>query len=475
MHKRIPVPITRTATALFVFLCFTFLANSAALAAPLSFGTTDTLVINPNGGWCWFEDPRVLVDEEKGYLLAGTVKSPQGDIDVTVVDLKTSDSRVVTLDPAYQSDDHDSPAILKLRDGHYLAMWGPHGIFGGVKTRADANTIRWRISEKPHDPFTWGELRTWTDKQGVSYSNLFQLPDGTVLDFHRGRGFDPNYLVSADDGRTFTYGGQLLRFAGRNDTENRAGRPYLRYAQHGGRIHLIATEDHPRDYNNSIYHAYIEDGRIYHSDGREVGPVSTTETTTIQPDHLTRVFAGDPRNVAWAIDLEVDDEGRPYAAFSVQKDDHDKPRTKAGDAASGTDLRYYYARWDGRNWVVHHMAHAGSRLYPQEADYTGLVALHPHDPDVVVISTNADPATGKPLISGADGKRHHELFLGRTADGGATWQWTPLTADSPYDNLRPIVPAWKGGPTALLWLRGTFTTFRDYRQEVALRILPAHP
>ena len=75
---------------------------------------------------------------------------------------------------------------------------------------------------------------------------------------------------------------------------------------------------------------------------------------------------------------------------------------------------------------------------------------------MIYISTDADPQTGEPLISSADDKRHRELFRGETADGGATWSWTPITANSTMDNLRPIVPKWNDPRTALVWMRGNY-------------------
>jgi hypothetical protein len=40
-----------------------------------------------------------------------------------------------------------------------------------------------------------------------------------------------------------------------------------------------------------------------------------------------------------------------------------------------------------------------------------------------------------------DGKRHYEIFKGTTANGGASWSWMSITADSSQDNLRPISPS----------------------------------
>jgi len=34
------------------------------------------------------------------------------------------------------------------------------------------------------------------------------------------------------------------------------------------------------------------------------------------------------------------------------------------------------------------------------------------------------------------------------------------------DNIRPIVPKWDGNHTALLWLRGTYSTAQQYALQV---------
>lgn len=84
---------------------------------------------------------------------------------------------------------------------------------------------------------------------------------------------------------------------------------------------------------------------------------------------------------------------------------------------------------------------------------------------MVYLSTNADPVTGRPLISKADGKRHWEIFRGRTRDG-ATWKWRPITRDSTQDNLRPIVPICDKTRSILLWLRGTYSIYTNYDLDV---------
>ena len=83
----------------------------------------------------------------------------------------------------------------------------------------------------------------------------------------------------------------------------------------------------------------------------------------------------------------------------------------------------------------------------------------------MAIATDADPVTGSPLISAADGRRHRELYRGvRSPDG--RFAWTPLTADSTVDNLRPVWAASASGATALMWLRGRYTTFLDFSMSL---------
>jgi hypothetical protein len=160
-------------------------------------------------------------------------------------------------------------------------------------------------------------------------------------------------------------------------------------------------------------------------------------------------------------DLELDVRGRPFVAYSVQKDSAGLP-----PGQDGADHRYRLALWTGTQWDDREIAFAGSRLYAGEDDYTGGVALVPGDPTRVFISTDADPSTGTPLVSAADGKRHWEIFRGATTDGGRTWRWQPVTRDSTADNLRPIVPRTEGRDELLLWLRGHYRSYTDYDLEV---------
>jgi len=178
------------------------------------------------------------------------------------------------------------------------------------------------------------------------------------------------------------------------------------------------------------------------------------------------IFPGDPQHVAWSVDVVLDQAQRVVTTYSVQVDSAGLPVGQGGD-----DIRYRSACLENGTWSDHALAYAGTRLYSGEDDYSGLVAIDPADSSVVYLSTNADPATGTPLTSAGDGRRHYEIFRGVTGDGGATWTFTPVTRDSTVDNLRPILPPpGDGGQRALLWLRGTYTAYTNYQQQVVARL-----
>ena len=427
-----------------------FVGRAAAARPSESLGP---VALNDDGGWSWFEDERAIVAGNK--LFVGSVatgrfdRSRKGDIDAMSVDLRTGAVTRFPLRKNLEADDHNSPAWIELPDGRLLAMYSKHG---------PENRIYFRISRKRHDAASWGQERVFvpSDTSRVTYSNLHWLErggqrKGRLVDFFRGLDdrYKPSWAYSDDLGSTWTTGGLLV------DVESATRhRPYVKYASDGrGLIHFVFSEGHPRDFDNSLHHAYLRNGTLHRSDGT---PIRALDSGPILPGEATRVFAGNPTNVAWPHDIALDSAGVVRVAYSVRSDAGADP---AG--TKGRDLRYRFARWDGRAWADQEIAFAGSRLYAGEDDYAGGICLHPDDPDVVFLSSNVDPATGVALTM-----RHYELFRGRTPDRGAHWIWESLTPGSSNDNLRPIAPKWRSGRTVLLWLRGKYRTYTDYDLEV---------
>lgn len=431
----------------------------------------EPLVLQRNGGWCWFQGERAVVVQDR--LIFTSIAGDEGegchagDLVATMHDFTSHQTSHFTLHDRFHRDDHDVAGLCVLPDERVLAVYGKHG---------NDRFQRWRSTTRPADISAWSEEQTLDVGAGYTYSNVFRLSaeNGRLYNFHRGAGFNPNCTISDDDGRTWRYGWRLIAWT-RADLAGDArftgldgSRPYLRYASDGrDAIHFIATDDHPRAYDNSIYHGFYRAGKLCRSDGTPAGECGTDGTSKLKPRSFTEVFHGDADHVAWTTDLRLDADGRPRMIFSVQRDGAaTRALKKGGDG--GQDHRYHFARWDGSRWQVHEMAFAGTRLYAGEDDYTGLVALDPQDANIVFISTNADPKTGHPLVSTADGRRHWEIHQGTTDDGGAHWKWSAITTNSAQDNLRPVMPAWPGGPRIVIWARGDLKTYTDYRLEIVM-------
>jgi hypothetical protein len=439
---------------------------------------SEIVTLNDNGAWCWYQDERVLIDPTNNTMLVGSIAAAEGlggpgrsgNVELALVDLTTRKTRqIVVLHERFEADDHDVPALYLRPDGRYLAVYSRH--------KTDNFTF-WRISENPHDATSWRPVQTfdWTQLvagRKVTYQNLHYLPaEGRLYNFVRAINDDPSILISDDHGDTWRFGGKVL-------TIPKVGyvNAYMRYASNGvDRIDFICTEHHPRNFNNSIYHGYIKGGMLHRSDGHVV------DSHVLDPNAppqtlLTKVFAadtvvdGDLMTRAWTVDLRLDSAGHPVGIISCRANDVPQAgnvdpkagiRNSRADEAPAEvysdDRRLFYIRFDGHAWHVHQLAKAGPGLLPHEQDYTGLGAVDPADTNRVYISTPIHPATGQTL-------KVHEIFRGVTRDGGASWQWTQLTHDSPVANLRPIVPKGADGKI-VLWFRGTMTASQHYKCEV---------
>jgi autotransporter-associated beta strand protein len=413
--------------------------------------TLTTTATAPNGAWSWFEDERAIIDSSdpnNPLLVVSSVSSAadgnaeSGDVDLLWRNLITGAQGEFELHDRFERDDHDSAALYQRPDGRYLAMYSKH---------ITDNLTRWRISTNPHDPTSWEPMQTLGNAAGTTYNNIYHLSAdnngaGRTYNFTRATGFDPVVQVSNDHGSTWTNAGQLLTQGDGND------RPYLRYASDGKKIHFISTEEHPRDFANSVYHGYIQDGKLYNTNGSLIDN-NLFDPNAVSPTALTKIFQngstsnGTTMNRAWTISLEVDNTGNPVGVLSARANDNNN------------DHRFFYGRYDGNQWQVNEFAKAGGFLYASESDYTGLVAIDPENPNVLVMSSKIDPRSDATTSK-------YELYKGVTSNFGANWTWSAITENSTVDNIRPIIPEWNGLNTALTWMRGTYSTYTNWNTEV---------
>lgn len=122
-----------------------------------------------------------------------------------------------------------------------------------------------------------------------------------MYNFYRGENLDPNFIISDDNGTTWSNGGWLIR----KDKE----RPYIKYASNNvDKIFFAVSDAHPREYYNhghggtNIYLGYLYSGGIYQADGTKIFNISMTDAVP----QLTRIFAGNSTHRAWPVDLHLD-------------------------------------------------------------------------------------------------------------------------------------------------------------------------
>jgi hypothetical protein len=429
------------------------------------------MLLNDNGGWCWYQDDKIIYDPVAGNVLISTAADDTGfggvgggrtnDVDATTFNIATG-KRTRALMRDGGGDDHNMGAFWIRPDGRYLHLYCPH---------YSPSTTYFRVSTSSHDGSAWNSEQSfnWTTIGGPSgggnltYTNVHYLSaegtgHGRLYDIVRWNNVTPNIAYSDNNGVTWQYMGRL------NDLSAPGYSNYYHKFRGNGvdRIDFIGCEQHPRNYNNSIYHGYIKNGKSYDSYGVQQDNTLFDQTAP-KITAFTKIFPADPCQLlwhtGWTNELELDKNGYPVCLYQTRYGTQDwgsgTPGTQAVKGAY--DHRFFYARFNGTTWTSTELCKLGVGLHLPEQDYTGMGCIHPNDVNIVYVSTNFDPVTDVNI-----GIR--EIFKGETYDKGLTWDWTQITFNSTEWNVRPAIPQWDANNTALVWTRGTWqqTSYENY-------------
>ena len=424
----------------------------------------EVTVFNPNGGWTWYNDERVVVDPDAGKIIVSSAASSASsetantNIDAVIHDLATGTNDPMALGSLSYSDDHNNGGIVVKAPGEYFVAWAHHNV--------DCNTY-WRN----YGGGTWGDQITHTWGQGcpwgtpendshITYNNPWKLSaEGRIYNFIRSVDTSPNFLYSDNDGETWTFGGRLTA-----SPQQGYNAGYYKYWGNGvDRIDFFATEAHPRDANTSVFHGYIKGEKTYDSFDQEIdGNLLDTNAPEIR--EFTTVFSaggtinGATLNHLWNFDIARYEDGTIGVLWQGREG-------TGGKDNPNPNHRIVYSRFDGTEWSSTYLVRGGRTLYRDqsgwwEEDYLGGAALDPDDPHVIYVSTPIDPRDDSTVYD------NHEIWKGVSCDDGASFQWTPVTMNSQNENLRPVVPKWDTRNTALLWFRGSYQTAQRYDAEV---------
>ena len=412
--------------------------------------------IAKDGGWCWFQDPRVIQSDQSTYV--GFVSTGHddprraGEIRVAVVPnhrRRMDPLKELTLDGppddtqiSKWANDHNAPAFVSLPNGRILALWSLHGQENCFYTKL--------IDEDNLENSGGRQVVVVSEKSRVTYSNpVYLASEGRLYNFFRGLddSWKPSWVCSDDEGVTWSKGRILIEVP--SDVRHR---PYVKYVSDGqGIIHFFFTEGHPRSFPNNVYHMVYRTGvGLCDSAGRFL---SDLEEGISKPEEASMVWASSPSQTAWVIDAKLDEKGSPRLLFQVRDTSSEMSPTDPPGSIS-----YFMASLHNGEWSTRYVAHAGPALYPQEEDYVGLACFHPQDPRQLVISTRVNPKTGKQLA-------HWTLFAGRFSSRVPEISWIKAVRRQ-KDCLRPVFLPFANGNFRLCWLEGSYRSYTSYALSI---------
>jgi hypothetical protein len=468
-----------------ITILLTVCLSQPAFSDPCDIVAGNMMLINDNGGWCWYQDEKIAYDPVGGNVLTSTAAHGSGfggvggtrpsNMDSTTFNIATGKrTRFVahygsgnTAPGSWGGgDDHNMGAFWIRPDGRYLHLYCPH---------YTNQTTYYRLATNPHDGNAWGSEQTYnwktipgpgsiprSDSLTSSYTNVVYLSgegtgNGRLYNIHRVFERTPNLSYSdnwGDPNTTWKYMGKLNGITGTTTYSNF----YHKFAGNGvDRIDFIGTEQHPRNYNNGVYHGYIKDANSYDSNGVKIDPINDMCAPSVQA--FTRIFTPDPCRLlwhtGWTNELELDKNGYPVCLFQTRYGTQTWGEGSGQNNIGAYDHRFFYARFNGTSWNSWELCKMGTGLHAPEQDYIGMGCIHPNDANVIYVSTNYDPVTDVNV-----GK--HEIFKGVTYDNGANWEWTQITFDSTEDNIRPAIPKWDANNTAVFWTRGKYPGQENY-------------
>jgi hypothetical protein len=439
----------------------------------------NTMLINDNGGWCWYQDDKIIYDPCGGNVITSTAAHGSGfggvsgtrtnDMDTTTFNIATGKRTRVVAREGFGGDDHSMGALWIRPDGKYLHLYCQH---------YSAQTTYYRLATNPNDGSTWNTEQSYNwktisginDNNNLSYTNVHYLSGegtgkGRLYNIVRWDTVTPTFSYSdnwdnetATTRMTWKYGGRINKPVGGATYSNF----YHKFRGNGvDRIDFIGTEKHPRNYNNSVFHGYMKSRKGYNSYGTVIDSnLFNRDACSVQA--YTPIFITDPCQLlwhtGWTNELELDKNGFPVCLFQTRYGTQpwgSGPNPPDQQNKGAYDHRFFYGRFNGTSWTSTELCKMGTGLHWPEQDYIGMGCIHPDDANVIYVSTNYDPVTDVNI-----GK--HEIFKGVTYDKGEHWNWTQITINSTVDNIRPAIPKWNANNTVVFWTRGAYPGQENY-------------
>ncbi|WP_282036000.1 BNR-4 repeat-containing protein [Saccharicrinis aurantiacus] len=402
--------------------------------------------LSDDGTWCWFSAPGAVYHHNGlPQIVTGWVKA-DGSIEAAVLNYESDEISTQIVSPKLDKDDHANPGFVELENNEVLMMYTKHFDEGVRSHRLNANAKKATFSElQMIEVFNEAQFKRYP-KKGITYANPISLSDenGRLFVFGRWTGYKPNMLWSDDNGRTYNDAQVYIT----NKPFDDVNRPYVKYYSDGkSKIHIIFTDGHPRkEPTNSVYYAYYEKGAFWRVDGSKICDL---ENIPFEPKEASVIYkATKESGRAWVYDVTQDKKGNPVVLYARYPKE--------------SEHLYHYAKYEKGKWIDHKICNSG-KWFPQtpngkkerEPHYSAGLTFHPSKSNTIYLSRD---------INGV-----FEIEKRVTKDKGNSWDITPITSNSKYDNVRPIVPKnpEKRDKTVVLWMENEkYIHYSDYKTRV---------
>ena len=149
-----------------------------------------------NTDW-WINEKAIVADNGKTYIVYCT---DVGEVHIREMDnlfkaVSGKDCCLTRLNCNY-SDEHNSPSLCILSDGNMIVSYAGHNSEGA---------LRYRITERPYDIFSFGEEKSLVYGGSVTYAQMFEMKTlGEIWLFTRVNGVTWQMCKSTDGGYSFT-------------------------------------------------------------------------------------------------------------------------------------------------------------------------------------------------------------------------------------------------------------------------------
>ncbi len=273
-------------------------------------------ILEKEGAWCWFADPRAI--SYKGRTFIGCI-DVHGNIKAIM--LHESKKTEVLVRSNFQPDDHDNPTFLVLPDERIMIIYSRH---------TDEACFYYRISKNKCDITELGEEKMLKTDHNTTYPSLFIMENDKehIYLCYRGVNWHPTCarLTMPDENDEIEFDVKPFQIV-KSTVQGAGCRPYAKYVSDGkSKIHMVYSSTHPDNVCPvCIYYSCLDvtDFTLYDIEGNVLKDKIDEAPFTVTGYETDPRFVVDPYTKSkrgWVWDVMVGDRGVSAAIVNISED-----------------------------------------------------------------------------------------------------------------------------------------------------------